>query len=499
MRSAILQAARAGLDQDTAAACLAPVIPRVWTPNKGPQAAFIACPLAEVLFGGSAGGGKSDALLMDALGQIHLPTYRAILFRRSYPELEELLSRAHELYPAHGGVWKDKSKTWRFPGGATIKFRYVSRDADVLRYQGHSYGWIGWDELTHFTLFQYTYMFSRNRCSDPRVKLYVRASCNPGGPGHGWVRARFIDAALPMAIISETRIHPISGEARTVERTFIPSRLADNPYLAATDYALNLLQLSEADQRALLLGDWDAYEGEVFKLVKGTHILTWAEFREYTGLPEIPQEWTRFTALDWGYSKPFSIGWYAMDYEGRLYKYREWYGCAVDDKGAVRPDVGLQLLPRDVAERMLEWERDAGETIESRIADPSIKQKWRGDQLVVGPTIQEQFNDAGIDWTLGLNDRLAGKMQVHKRLAIEEDGFPGLILIAEECPGSIRTIPALQYDPNRGGEDVDSTSEDHAYDETRYAVMSRPYEPRLPDPRSEFLKARDASTDWRAS
>jgi hypothetical protein len=473
---------------------------RVWTPNRGPQAAFLACPLFEVLYGGAAGGGKSDALLMDALRQIKHPKYRAILFRKSYPDLEELVQRSQELYPAHGGRWNEAKHTWKFPSGALIKLRYISRDADVLHYQGHQYQWIGWDELTHFTLFQYLYMFSRCRATDPGLSCFIRASTNPGGPGHNWVHARFIEPAAPLQVITEKYRDPITKAEKRRQRVFIPAKLRDNPYLAATDYGVNLLQLPEADQKALLHGDWHAYVGRVFQLRRGVHYLTWAQFREYTGLDAIPPEWTRFTAMDWGFAKPFSIGWYAVDYTGRLWKYREWYGCARDAQGRPIPDKGLGLLPAAVADKMLELEAKAGETIAYRIADPSIKQKPRGD-MAQGPSVQEQFAEADVLWDLGDNDRPAGKMLFHKRCLIEEDGFPGLIFISDGeygCQdGSLRTIPALEYDPHRGGEDVLTTMEDHAYDETRYGLMSRPegWEPRIPEAKHPWLDRQEE--DWR--
>lgn len=463
----------------------------LWEPT-AVQRRFLSCPLYEVLFGGAAGGGKSAALLIDALGQADKARYRALIIRRSYPELSELIDRSRELYPAAfpGAKYNSTDKRWTFPSGATIAFGYVAQDGDVYRYQGQEYTYVAWDELTHFSEFAYKYLMSRCRTSDPELRCYIRATANPGGPGHGWVKARFIDPAPPMM--------PIDDEATGTRRVFIPALLVDNPHLARTDYGQRLNALPDADRKALLQGDWDAYTGSVFTLERGVHAWDWRQFEAITGHKRPPAEWTRFRSLDWGYAKPFAVYWYAVDFEGRAYVYREWYGCQKDSRGAVIPDTGVRMEPELVAAKIAAIEAEAGECVLG-VADPACWAKGKGD-YGGGPSIVEAMAKHGVHWDAGKNDRLQGKLALHEWLRYERDGegriaeYPGLIFIAEETPHAQRTIPALEYDEHRV-EDVDSTLEDHAYDSVRYFGMMRPWVPKRPDTSPKWLK-RSGKSSW---
>lgn len=450
----------------------------VWVPNAGPQTAFLACPVYEVLYGGAAGGGKSDALLIDALGQVDKPRYRALILRRSYPELQELIDRSREYYPAAfpGARFNKTDKRWTFPSGARIEFGYIANDDDVYRYQGQEYSYLGWDEVTHFSEFAYKYLMSRCRSTDPAITCRIRATANPGGKGHAWVKARFIDPAPGLSTMMD--------EETGQERVFIPSKLKNNPHLAKTDYGRRLMALPEADRKALLDGDWNAYEGEVFNLEQGIHIWTWAQFKERTGHDKIPQEWTRFRSMDWGYAKPFAIYWYAVDYEGRAYVYREFYGIAKDGKHQIIPNEGARLEPEKVAEKVASIEKEARETIATGWTGPDIGQNVRADHGG-GKKIEDHFRAHGVFWqywTASAGSRLAGKMALHQRLAYErgEDGnireWPGLIFIEEACPHAIRTIPALEYDEHQP-EQVNTDGEDHAYDSISGFCKMKPWKP----------------------
>jgi hypothetical protein len=438
----------------------------IWRPNPGPQASFVSCPIFEVFFGGASGGGKSDALLVDALGQVDKPRYRALLIRRSYGELTELILRSKELYPRAfpGAKFNNTEKTWTFPSGAFIKFGYLSTDDDVYQYQGQSYVYVGLDELTHYSEWSYKYLVSRIRTSDPTLTCYIRATGNPGGPGHHWVKARFVDPAPPMT--------PIYDERTKTSRVFIPSRVTDNPYLMATGYADRLEALSDADRKALKEGDWNAYQGSVFDLKPGIHRWTWAQFKERTGHDGIPADWQRFRTFDHGYAKPYACYWIATDYQGRGFVYREEYGCAVNSRGEPIANEGVRLDPEAVGEKIAAIERAANES-PMGTADPSMWNKGRGD-YGGGLSPYEMMARHGVYWTKANNDRLAGKMAVHDRLKVDDSGWPGLIFIEEECPHAIRTIPALEYDKHRV-EDVNSAMEDHAYDAIRYWCVGRPW------------------------
>jgi len=250
----------------------------LWKPNAGPQERFLASPAHECLYGGAAGGGKSDALLAEALRQVANPLYRAVILRRTFPELEQsggLIDRSKDLYPALGGQYSETRHRWEFPSGAQIDFGHMQREDDKRKYQGAQYAFVAFDELTHFTETQYLYLFSRCRASvGSDLKCYVRAATNPGGPGHEWVKRRWaawLDKQYPKRAkaaglhyyaridgqdVEVERSHP---EART--RTFIPAFVADNPYLSGTDYERNLQLLPLVERKRLLEGDWDIMPG----------------------------------------------------------------------------------------------------------------------------------------------------------------------------------------------------------------------------------------------
>ena len=242
----------------------------LWSPQKR-QEIFLSRFEDEALYGGAAGGGKSEALVVEALRQVHIPHYRALILRKTYPELSELIDKSQRYYrgafPA--AQWSEARHEWRFPSGAKISFGAMQHTNDRFKYQGRAYDYIAFDELTHFTQDEYLYLLSRNRASGPGTRVYLRASANPGGIGHGWVKARFLTPAPPMQTIWEdvSMLTP-DGAVLNAKRSriFVPSTVFDNQILLKNDpaYAARLAALPDADKRALLYGDWDAFAGQVF-------------------------------------------------------------------------------------------------------------------------------------------------------------------------------------------------------------------------------------------
>lgn len=462
----------------------------VWTPNPGPQVAFLACPNDRVLYGGKLGGGKTDALLADYLGQVHLAGYNGLFIRRSYPELLQVIRRSQRIYPAFGGKYNKTEKLWTFPSGATLRFGFVTSYEDALRYASDEYQWIGIDECTHVPFEAFELLTTRLRGADELgLKCYVRLSANPNGRHMLWVRQLFIEGKAPL-----TTYH---DDETGISSCFIPADMA--PQLLGTGYDKRLLGLGEKERKALLGGDWYAYEGSVFTLEPGIHTWTWQQFRERTGLDAIPAEWTRFRTLDWGYAKPFACYWYAVDYEGRAYVYREWYGAASDGKGGVQANVGARLEPEKVAEKIASIERESGERIATGWAGPDLWNGGRGDYGGARKLV-EPFTAAGVmwqPWDARPGSRLAGKTSLHQRLAYSRDAeggvseWPGIVFIAEETPNAQRTLPALEYDKHQP-ELVDTDGEDHAYDSLSGFTKMRPWAPTpAKDERSLFRRQGD--------
>jgi hypothetical protein len=343
-----------------------------------------------------------------------------------------------------------------------MRFRHVQNDEDVYAYQGAEMQYLYIDELTHFPARVYDYLKTRLRArKTQRVRPLVRCTSNPGGAGHAWVRQRFVDACPAGGIREEEVYSPELGRSQLRRIEFIPARAMDNPHLAR-EYIFELEQKPKNLRDALLLGRWDAFEGQAFpewrdgqahySACAGTHVIS--PF-------EIPADWPRWCSFDFGYAKPFSVGWWACAPDGRVYRYAEWYGCA----GAA--DEGLRIDPAEIARGILL--REAGrepKAVFARVADPSIFDESRG------MSVARQMAGAGVCFLKGDNKRLPGKMQMHYRLRFDEKGRPGLQAFCT-CRHFIRTIPALTYSAVRP-EDVDTAGEDHAYDETRYFLMANP-------------------------
>ena len=442
----------------------------IWTPQPR-QADFMRRLEDEALYGGAAGGGKSDCALAEALRQINVSHYRGLILRKTFPQLSELIDRSREIYSGMcpEAVYNESQHFWRFPSGAKIYFGSLAHTDDRYNYQGKRYDFIDFDELTQFTYDEYSYLFSRNRPSGPGTRCYMRAQANPGGIGHGWVKERFITPAPPMTTIWETvniRFPDGRTEKRRKSRIFIPSTVFDNEILLKNDpeYLTRLASLPDSERAALLYGDWNGFSGQVFTEWRndpdgysdrvGTHVID--PFR-------IPKHWRVFRGFDWGYSRPFSVGWYAEDPDGVLYRVRELYGCTGT------PNEGVRWEASRVASEIKRIEYEDGNLCGRHImgvADPAIFQKNGGESI--GEIMEKQ----GVCFDRADHSRIPGKMQVHNRLSFDENGKP-MLYIFSSCRHFIRTFPCLVYD-STDVEDVDTSGEDHIYDELRYVCMERP-------------------------
>lgn len=449
-----------------------PQTPRevIFQPNEGPQTDFLAASEQEVLFGGAAGGGKSFAIVADPTRYFENPQFQGLLLRRTMPELRELISISQKLYPKiyPGAKWTERDTTWRFPSGAYLWLSYLEAEKDIDKYYGQAYSWIGFDELTHWESPIYWNMLaSRLRTSkNSGLPLCMRATTNPGNRGHMWVKNMFINPSEPgkafwardadgeELVWPATSKHAIENDLvgkPMFKRRFIPSKLIDNPYLAEDGrYEANLLSLPEHKRKQLLEGDWDVAEGAAFsEFERAVHVIE--PFN-------IPRNWLRFRACDYGYGSFAFVVWIAVDpYDEKLVVYRE-----LKTKGVIAVDLADMIL--DI---------EANERVHYGVLDSSL---WhnRGD---VGPSLAEQMIRRGVSWRpsdRSKGSRTAGKNEVHRRLQFrnEETGEPGL-QIFNTCTHLISELPAIPLD-KKNPEDVDTTVDDHGYDALRYGLMSRP-------------------------
>nr|UCW36574.1 MAG: terminase large subunit [Caudoviricetes sp.] len=446
----------------------------VWRPQDK-QVAFMARPEYEALYGGAAGGGKSEALVMEALRQVHIPHYKALILRKSFPQLAELIDKSLNYYPQAfpKARYNSSAHTWTFTSGAKIRFGSMQYTKDRVQYQGQAYDFVAFDELTHFTWDEYSYLFSRNRPNGPGTRVYIRSTANPGGVGHGWVKERFITASKPMTTIWDdiTWRDPSGKEHQTKQsRIFVPSSVFDNPALLHNDpdYIKRLASMPEAERNALLYGDWDSFSGQVF--------IEWrndpAHYEDRTNTHviapfKVPDTWAVWRSFDWGYSRPFSCGWYAVDHERRMYRIRELYGCTGT------PNVGVKWEPARVAQAIRRIESEDPNLKGRRVngvGDPAI---WASDGTESIGALMERER---VYFEKGDHNRIDGKMQVHHRLSFDEAGVP-MLYVFNTCKHFIRTVPNLVYDET-DVEDIDTDGEDHIYDELRYVCMKNPIAPR---------------------
>ena len=435
----------------------------IFQPNKGPQTSFLAAGEREVLYGGSAGGGKSYAMLADPLRYMGHPSFSGLLLRHTTEELRELIFKSQELYPKiwKGIKWSERKMQWEAPSGARLWMSYLDRDDDVLRYQGLAFSWIGFDELTQWsTPYAWNYMRSRLRSTAHDLPVYMRATTNPGGPGHQWVKKMFIDPAPYGRKFDATDIesgnvltypkgHSKAGQA-LFKRRFIPARLSDNPYLSAQgDYEAMLLSLPEHQRKQLLEGDWDIKEGAAFtEFDRNIHVIE--PF-------SIPRNWVKFRACDYGYGSYSGVLWFAVSPDEQIIVYRELY-CS-------------KVLATDLADMILDAEADDG-NIKYGVLDSSLWHK-RGD---TGPSLAEQMTQRGCRFRpsdRSKGSRVSGKNEIHRRLQIDEFTEEPRLVFFNTCNNIIAQLPAIPLD-KKNPEDVDTKSEDHLYDALRYGVMTRP-------------------------
>jgi hypothetical protein len=440
-------------------------------PQPGPQHHFLTCPADIVVYGGARGGGKSFA----SLGEFWChaedwgPNAKGLMLRRSREDLKDTIDVARQMY-GDAAEWKDKEKQFRFRNGAVFHMAYLENDADAMNYQGWSLTRVYVEELTQYPSSAGIFRLFATLRGSAGVRCQFRATCNPGGPGHHWVKSWVIDNGP---------YRPVKDAETGLIRIFIPAKITDNPALLNNDPSyINRLKASGSPAlvRAWLDGDWSIIEGAFFpEFNPDRHVIT---------PPRIPLHWTRFRSMDWGSASPFSLGWWVVAQDDFIHdnrripknaiiRYREWYGAS-------GPNKGLKLPADAVAKEVVRRETDGRgfrEPIAYGILDPAAF------AVVSGPSVGETFARHGVYFRRADNSRVStpkrmgGWDQVRWRLKGDEDGDP-LIFFVDHCRDAIRTLPMQQHDDNRP-EDLDTEGEDHAVDDIRYACMSRPFGARI--------------------
>lgn len=440
------------------------------------QNEFLAASEDEVLYGGAAGGGKTDALVIDAMGlqyeALKYPWYRAIIFRQTYDQLTEVIDRGRMYYDSVDEYddYKENKHIFQFKSGAKIIMAYATHRKHLDNHQGKEYQYIGWEELTQWATKEfYDYLLTRCRASTrvSAIPTRVRATCNPGGPGHHWVKQYFnIPNNGAPTVFTETVDIDIPGVKPSTEsftRRFIPARLVDNPHLMHDRrYLARLSLLPDRLKKALLEGRWDLIEGQFFShFDPKVHVI-----KAFTP----PPEWPRWRAMDWGFRKPYAIGWFTMNPDGQIFMYRELYGYGGE------PDVGSQETIGTVSTKIKKSEQletKAGIEFRRNPADTNIWARAGTSAAEKEITGAKIFKQKGINWVKaikGPGSRIAGWAVMHELMKDRK------FFVMDNCTHWIRTVPDLQIDPDNP-EDLLTDMEDHAADMTRYSLMSRHQKP----------------------
>ena len=411
-----------------------------WEPQDGPQYEFVHSTVPDAFFGGGRGSGKTVSLILafqeyDQAWDRHAI---GIIFRKSHPELEEVQRLAREILQPAGWTYRAGERMWVSPQGGTLKLRHIENEADSTLYQGHSYTWLAVDEIGNYPTLDYLDKLRATlRGGKDGQPKYFRCTGNPGGVGHMHLKARYVDPAEYGTVFV--------GEDG-VSRCYYHSTIQNNPMLLDNDPEyIDRIKASGQEWlvRAWLEGDWNVVAGSYLEGI-------WDPARHVIPPFDIPTHWRRFRSLDWGFASPFSVGWWAIDHDGVLYRYRELYG---DGKGVNK---GLRLEPAEVSRRILEAEaaeRAQGVRFVKNPADTGI---WTntGQNFM---SIAEQFRQEGVVWhraAKGPGSRVNGAQEIVGRLASDR------MKVFNTCKYAIKFLPSMIPDADHP-EDVDSSGEDH--------------------------------------
>jgi hypothetical protein len=430
----------------------------VWRPNPGPQTAFLASTAREVLYGGAAGGGKSDALVMLPMRWVDHPKNRALILRRTRPQLQEIIDRAKELYPKFvpGIDWVERESRFRLPAGGFIQMGYAEHEDDIMAFKSFEYNVVCFDEATSFTPRQYLFLFSRNRSKAPDLHPIMRAASNPGDVSHEFFFNRFIRNRRPYEVYKEST--EVLGKSVSVTRQFIPAKVLDNPKLAnADEYIAGLIEMGE-EGLMYLHGMWTNIGGTMFKK-----------------LPvEVParllsSDYYLVRSMDYGLTDETAVYWAVV------YPSSDPKATIVDVVGEVYIN---EASVDNIAETIKQTEENLGLGVPvMSVGDPKMFAR-EGTSM---QSIATMLDARGVHFDKANNDRVAGWAQIQRHL------YRGTLRVwVPRAPALMRTLPSLMVDPKKPN-DIKSKQEDHAADSLRYLLMAIYENP----PKIEVVKPED--------
>ena len=467
-----------------------------WVPQAGSQVLFMTCPIFECLYEGTRGPGKTDALLMNFAQYTGMGfgiAWRGIIFRRTYPELQDIITKSKKwfklIFPE--AKYNEAKHEWTWPDGEALLFRHMKTADDYWSYHGHEYPFIGWEELTNWADDKcYRLMMSCCRSAHPGITVkgkhmpiprMVRATTNPYGPGHNWVKMRWKLPAGRGIVIKES--YDADGNLEP-PRVAIHGSIYENKILLANDptYITKIAAAArnESERAAWLEGSWDVVAGGMFDDV-------WKPAINVLNATRIPASWRFSRSFDWGSSKPFSVGWWAISdgttltladgrvlhtVPGDIFRIGEYYGC-VDGK----PNTGLRYTAQQVAKELIKHEKRMGiyGLVEDGVADAAIFNEE--NRMCIATDMQKE----GVYWEPA--DKRSGSRkqgwEAMRQMLLnahpEPDGYPREepgMFVFDTCVDFIRTVPSLPRD-DKDLDDVDTDAEDHIADETRYFVRHK--------------------------
>lgn len=440
-----------------------------WQAHPGQQEFALAINgIRELLYGGARGGGKTQAGIawMAEPSYIDNPHFRALVIRRNADDLSDWTDRAARMWEPIGAVFKGKPAMATFPSGAKIRTGHFRDDKAFSKYQGHEYQKMLIEELTQIpSELNYKSLLSSCRSTIPGLDARMFCTTNPGGVGHSWVKARW--GLGKMGANKPNMAYRIGKTARYM--MYIPATMDDNPTLMSLDpeYVAEIEELPEPLRSAWRYGDWDVFMGQLFAFNEVDHVID--------PIP-VPANAKMMMTFDWGFGAPYSVGWWWVDEDGRMYRFTELYGGMTG-----QPNVGLRQTDEEIGESIKAHEQRLGIKADKilRLCDPTCfnrKPDYKGGGQ--GPSTAEVFAKQGLTLTRGDPSRILKIRQFHQRLRVRRDENGNrtelpMMVIYNTCKDFIRTIPSLQADTHNV-EDVDTTMEDHIYDEAALACMARP-------------------------